>query len=136
MDERADHFRQLRWSLQALAASASDQLSVFPEWAVTADELALDFDQWGGCVLQNYRSELDDSQRAPLEAIAHTFARMSHDAVEFDADVWSAAALESSEQWDAIRRLAVEALTAFGWPAELPPVDRSPIADRRLPIAD
>ena len=127
MDERADHFRQLRWSLQALAASGSNQLSVFPEWAVTADELALDFDQWSGCVLQNYRSELEEPQRAALEAIADMFARMSHDAVEFDADVWSPAALASSEQWKAIRRLAVEALTAFGWPEELPPVDRSPL---------
>jgi hypothetical protein len=43
---------------------------------------------------------------------------MSRDGSEFDADLWSPAALTSSEQWAVVRRLAHAALQAFEWPAE------------------
>jgi hypothetical protein len=121
MDERADRFRQLRWSLQALAASS--QPSLFPEWAVTPDHLAVDFDQCASVVLEHDRDELADGQRRRLEAISEQLERMSRDGVEFDADLWSIAALESSDQWGVVRRLALETLDAFGWPADLPPAD-------------
>jgi hypothetical protein len=121
MVERADSFRELRWSLQALAASS--QPSLFPEWAATPDHLAVDFDHRASIVLENYRDELDDRQRMRLEAIGELLDKMSRDGVEFDADLWSTAALESSEQWGVVRRLALEALEAFGWPADLPPAD-------------
>lgn len=121
MDERAEHFRQLRWSLQALAASS--QPSLFPEWAITPDHLALDFDQSAFRVLAHYGGELDAPQRASLQAIGDLLARMSRDGIDFDADLWSTAALETSEQWTAVRRLAMQALDAFGWPADLPPAE-------------
>lgn len=121
VDERADRLRELRWSLQALAASS--QPSLFPEWAVTPDHLAVDFDFRSSIVLENYRDELDDRQRMQLEAIGELLEKMSRDGVEFNADLWSTEALESSEQWGLVRRLALEALEAFGWPAELPPAE-------------
>ncbi len=43
---------------------------------------------------------------------------MSRDAAELDADVWSEAAVRTSEAWVTLRRLAGEALQAFGWPVE------------------
>ena len=112
--ERAWHFKQLRWSLQRLAGSASDQASLFPEWTATADELALDFDHWASLIRERYAGELDDAQRGALEAIETAFSRMSRDAAELDADTWSETAVRTSEDWVALRRLAAEALEAFG----------------------
>ena len=121
--ERTWHFKQLRWSLQSLAGSASEQRSLFPEWVATADELALDFDHWLDVIRQRYGTELDSAQRDALDAIEHVFERMSRDAAELDADIWSEAALRTSEDWHSLRRLATSALEAFRWPVELPPLD-------------
>lgn len=115
--ERSWHFQQLRWSLQSLAASASDQNPLFRDAAITADALALDFDRWASLVCERYGSELSDVQRASLEAIEQTLTRTSRDGSEFDADLWTEAALKTSEHWASVRRLAVSALHAFGWRA-------------------
>jgi hypothetical protein len=111
--ERESHFQQLRRSLEALAASASVQRSLFPERAVTADERARDFDHWVEVIRSNYEDELDDEQRQSLRAIDEAFASMSRDAAELDADVWSESAVRTTEAWVTLRRLAVEALRAF-----------------------
>ena len=122
-DERALHFKQFRRSLERLAASAHDQNLLFPDLVVTADELALDFDHWAGIVRDEYADDLTHTQRASIDAIEQAFTRMSRDASEFDADMWSDAALKSSEHWRAVRQLAADALEAFGWSAEPASVD-------------
>ncbi len=119
-DLRAWHFRELKWSLQALAIPASDQLSLFPQFAAMADELALDFDHWASVVNDNYEEELSSAQIGALAAISQTLERMSSHAVEFEADLWTEEALRSSSHWEDIRRLAAVALEAFGWPLESP----------------
>lgn len=116
--ERESHFQQLRRSLQALAASASVQRSLFPESVVTADELARDFDHWVEVIRSNYEDELDDEQRRSLLTIDAAFATMERDGTELDADVWSEAAVRTSDAWVSLRLLAGEALRAFGWPVE------------------
>ena len=113
--ERAWHFKQLRWSLQALVASASEQRPLFPEEAATADELALDFDHWATLIRDRYGLDLDGAQSAALDAVEQVFSRMSRDAMELDADIWSEAAVRTSEDWAVVRRLAAEALDTFGW---------------------
>lgn len=114
-DERGWHFKQLRHALQQLAASGSRQTPLFPDLLPTADELALNFDHWATLVVDDYGAELTNIQRASLIAIEDTFARMSRDAAEFDAEVWTPAALQTSVHWVAIRQLALAALDAFGW---------------------
>lgn len=114
-DERAWHFKQFRRSLERLAASAEDQNLLFPDLAVTADELALDFDHWAAVVCEAYGSELTGAQRAAIERVAAVFRAMSRDASEFDADVWTDAALRTSAHWASVRQLATAALEAFGW---------------------
>ena len=128
MDEREEYFRQLRWSLQDLAAC--NQHSLFPEWATTADHLAINFEQSVSAVLERYGGELDATRRAVLDALNDLLARMSRDHAEFDIDIWSMTALAASEQWATVRRVAVEALTAFGWSEEVPPADRTPMYAR------
>ena len=121
-DERAWHFKQLRSSLQQLAASGSPQNALFADLRLTADELALHFDHWATLVSDEYAPELTDEQRASLSALEDTFARMSRDAAEFDAEVWTDAAVKSSAHWVSIRQLADAALEAFGW-IEEPVID-------------
>jgi hypothetical protein len=117
-DERTWHFKQLRSSVEQLVASGSGQKPLFPDLAVTADELALNFDHWATLVREEYDDDLTDGQRASLAALAETFDRMSRDAADFDADVWTETALKASEHWASVRRLASAALDAFGWTAE------------------
>jgi hypothetical protein len=121
--ERSAHFRQLKWSLQALAMPASTQLKLFPEFVVKADELALDFDSAWSAVRTNYEDELSPAQAAAIDAVERKLERMSRDGAEFDVDLWTESALSSSGQWEDVRSLAESALEAFGWTRESPPPD-------------
>jgi hypothetical protein len=114
-DERTWHFKQLRVSLQQLVGSASRQKPLFPDLVVTANELAMNFDHWATIVRDAYGDDVTDAQRSSLTALDETFHRMSRDAADFDADVWTDTAVKTSEHWVAVRRLALEALEAFGW---------------------
>ena len=114
---RSWHFKQLRWSLQGLATAGSEQRALFPDLAVNADELAFDFDHWASVVRDHYEDELSASQADSLAAIGVKLATMSRDGAEFDLELWTDAAVISSEHWADVRRLAMAALDAFGWPA-------------------
>jgi hypothetical protein len=109
------HFKQLKWTLQALAQAGSVQPTLFPEQTPNADDLAFSFDHWTSIVRQNYGPELSPDQGAALDAIATKLATMSRDGAEFDADLWTEAALATSEHWADVRRLALSALDAFQW---------------------
>jgi hypothetical protein len=115
---RTWHFRQLRWSLQALAAAGSDQRPLFPDHIVTADELAFDFDHWAGVIRSSYERDVSRPQAESLDAIDRKLATMSREGVEFDLELWTEAALSTSEHWEDVRRLATSALEAFGWTVE------------------
>ena len=114
---RSSHFRQLEGSLRALSIATSDQLTLFPEQAAKADELARDFDHWSSVVRANYEGELSRAQADALAAIHQKFATMSRDGAEFDPELWTESALSSSVHWDDVRRLAGVALETFGFGA-------------------
>jgi hypothetical protein len=128
---REDHFRELRWSLQALATTDSLQPALFPEQSMSADELALDFDNSSSIVRERYAPDLSPEQAGALSAIDRKLATMSRDGAEFDAELWTDAAVKTSEPWAEIRRLALAALEAFGWPVESPP---EPLADQETDV--
>jgi hypothetical protein len=111
---RAWYFKQLRASLHALAASASNQPALFPEFAATPEELALQFQHWAAVVRSTYEDGLSEAQRASLDALDGMFARMSRDGADLDLDLWTDAALKSHGHWTEIRSLAAAALAAFG----------------------
>ena len=113
--DQATQLRHLKWSLQALAASASEQLALFPDSVTEADELALDFDNCAAVVRGRDESGLSEAQLAALSAIDQQLATMSRLATELDADMWSETALKHDQNWAQIRQLAEEALKAFGW---------------------
>ena len=107
---------RLRAALQALAQPASSQASLFPDFVVVADELALEFDDWFRvATTPELVPELTQPQCAALRAIDEQFARMSD-----DRDVWSEEALAGHRDWDEVRSLARQALAEFGWQPELP----------------
>jgi hypothetical protein len=115
---RAWHYKQLKWSVQALALRAPEQLVLFPDFVSTADELALELDHWASLVLETYREDLTDAQADSLRALDRKLATMSRDGAEFDADLWSEAALGTSAHWQEVRALAVAVRDAFGWSVE------------------
>jgi hypothetical protein len=118
---RAWHHKQLKWSVQALALRAPEQLVLFPDFVATADELALELDHWATLVLETYRQDLTDAQAESLKALHSKLATMSRDGAEFDADLWTEAAMGSSAHWQEVRALAVSVRDAFGWSVEANP---------------
>ena len=115
--DKETQLRYLRWSLQALAASPSEQLALFPDAVAKADELVLDFDNCAAVVRERDDASLSDSELEALAAIDRQLAAMSRLASELDADMWSEAALRNDQHWQQTRQLAAEALEAFGWSA-------------------
>jgi hypothetical protein len=115
------HFKQLRWSLRALAAAGSHQRTLFPDHAPTADELAFDFEHWAGIIRSEYEGELSRPQADSLAAIDRKLATMSRHGVEFDLELWTDSALSGSEHWADVRGLAATALEAFGWAVDTAP---------------
>jgi hypothetical protein len=116
-----EQLRALKWSLQALAASASSQLALFPSTNPTADGLAVDFETVHTAVKLAGDVRLTAEQRDALAAIERKLGEMSRFGREYDAALWTDAALATDPQWDDVRRLAVGALEQFGWPADVPP---------------
>src|SRR5262245_56261277 len=103
--ERAWHFKELRRSLRGLATAGTDQQVLFPDFVMTADELALDFDHWGCVIRSNYHQELSASQLESLGEIDRKLATMSRDGADFDVELWTDAAMRGSEHWADVRRL-------------------------------
>jgi len=110
-------FERLKHSLQAMALPAAAQLLYFPDFVVKTDELALGFDHWRDCAIGNYRADVTPAQ---LESLAVLDAYL--DNPSGDPAVWNESALSEHSFWDEVRRLAVQALNAFGWPQETPPI--------------
>lgn len=121
---RAWHYKQLKWSVQALKLRVPEQLVLFPDIVSSAHELALEFDHWADVVWENYGDELTASQMAALRALEGKLRTMSHDGAQFDADLWTDAGLRSNVHWDEVRALAAGVLDAFEWSADsAPPAD-------------
>jgi hypothetical protein len=113
-EERSTPFRQLNASLKALATAGSEQRSLFPESAPKPTELATHFDHWLSAVREDPLSELSGPETEALGALERKLATMSRDGAEFDADLWTDAAVTDSPHWEEVRRLAGAALAAFG----------------------
>ena len=106
---------RLKHSLQALALPASAQLLLFPDFVVKTDELVLDFHHWRECALSNYRDGMTTTQLESLAALDAHFANLT------ECTAWTEGDLSAHPFWAEARRLAVQALNAFGWLQETPP---------------
>lgn len=121
---RAWHFKQLKWSVQALKLRVPEQLVLFPDIVSSARDLALEFDHWAEVIWENYGQELTEPQMTALRTLEGKLRTMSHDGAEFDADLWTDVGLRGNLHWDEVRGLAAEVLDAFEWSADSePPLD-------------
>ena len=121
---RAWHYRQLKWSVQALKLRVPEQLVLFPDIVSSVHELALEFDHWADVIWEHYGEELTEPQMTALRALEVKLRTMSHDGAEFDADLWTDAGLRSNVHWDEVRALAAGVLDAFDWSGDsAPPAD-------------
>jgi hypothetical protein len=112
--EGSSEVGQLKRSLRSLATAGSDQPTLFPDDVIPADQLALEFGRCARVVRGDDESDLSDDQADALTALEQKLVTMFRDGAEFDAELWTDAALRASEHWAEVRALARSALEAFG----------------------
>lgn len=119
MNEDTAALQQLTWAVQALAASADDQVRLFPPSVCTACELLSDFQNWFEGT--RWRSSLGftASQLEALTRIAKTIESMEV------TPCYAIEELKVGSDWKQLRAEAVECLCVFSWPINPPPRDRS-----------
>ena len=114
IQERA--LQRLEWSTRALYQPVDIQRSLYPDFVVVADELALDFDQWLSVATSHARLAPEHLDR--LLAINRKLEQMSG---SHNAQLWTLDALANSSEWSSIRALAGDALKDLGWSSAPPP---------------
>jgi hypothetical protein len=110
------------WAVQALARSASEQMALYPAFAVVTDELALEHDETQSSFLAAGPA-LSDAQRRALRALDSHLEAMSTPG----SSNWCDDALRTGAPWARARLLAVEVLDAMGWDRAVPPFDRGAV---------
>lgn len=113
---------RLRWAVQALARPAHDQVTLFPDLACKADELALEFDEHARPLLDGGCQGLSEDRAVALTALDEFLESVSGGGDK--AENWTDEALHGSLVWEKIRVLARATLAAFCWADECPPIDR------------
>ena len=112
VDYHESSLERLKESVQALAADADVQLSIYPEFMCRVDELALDFDHW----FEVGRQFLTPDQISVLEPILAQLGEMSG-----PEGPWAEEDLATDPRWEDIRAKAAHALDILGWPHDPPP---------------
>lgn len=100
-----------------MAQPAEIQEGLFPDFAVVADELALNWEQ-GLAEAKPAEAELSAEQKARIEALDRLILAISGPE---NLRFWVDDALRTFGEWDEIRAAAAEAARAFGWPVTRPP---------------
>ena len=113
---------RLRWSLQALACSAEEQASLYPDFVCPGDELVLEFDQYNTKAQET--DMLSAEARSALDALDDFLE--NHSGERYERMYLEPVGLGEPE-WRDIRNLAEAALDALGWKHEIPPKDRGDI---------
>jgi hypothetical protein len=111
---------QLKWSLQALALPYDAQRRLFPSFASTGDELALDFDHW--CETARHQHAFTADQLSELASVSVVLSAMTD---EKNPELWSDSALAHLPRWQDVRDRARKALETFRWNLDVPPSDRA-----------
>ena len=102
---------------QALSLPAESQLALYPDGNCKVDELAEDFHNWWLCARSNDLECFNVDQVTLLDSIDEQLDIMSGKA---NAELWTEHSLRQSPHWARMRSLALLALSALGWPSEIP----------------
>ena len=116
----APYLEVLRERLEALALPAAAQLELFPAFVPTAGEIVVAFSNLD-IVRNPPKDGLDDRQRALVAAVDAQLSAM-WEQEQNGAELWTDYALRFRPEWKEVRRMATEALHAFGWTLEVPPI--------------
>src|SRR5690606_21123265 len=112
---------QLKWSVQALALEAKEQVSCFPSFVVVTDELLLEFDNWYNAALANFPDFFSQEQQVVLMKLnAHLDSHSIQD--EFKSEIEE---LEQYTFWAVLRALAKDVLRIMDWEQGIPPRGRA-----------
>ena len=112
-EDSPDPLRELTSVLRRLASAGSGQPALFPDENLSAGQLVRTFDQRASAVRESLNGRLSASQIEALTLLEQKLAAIARDGAEFDADVWTDAAVRTSEHWSEVRRLASEAVGLF-----------------------
>lgn len=100
---------KFEWSLFALAQPARIQLELFPDFANTADELAL---SWEEAIEGTDLNELPFSARESIKKLDDYMLSISG---KENAALWTDKSVTSSIQWATMRKMACDAIKELGW---------------------
>jgi hypothetical protein len=114
--------QQFQWTVQALGQPADVQPKLFPSFVVVADELALDFDNWRQVFESRFGGSWSPEQREAVAALDQLLSDMSG---PDKPELWLEPGCLNHPRWSEVRQRAKSVLSAFGWPSDLPPLDRA-----------
>lgn len=118
----ATETRRFMWSVQALAAPASEQEAAFPGFVDVPDELALEHEETQAGFLQVAGPSISEEQRQTIQDLDRLLEAMSDPE---NGRLWKLEALRQADEWKRVRVLAAIVLDAMGWAKVRPPRDRS-----------
>ena len=104
--------RELRSALRGLAAPGREALASAPDGTVTADELALHYDNFVQAYLGNFPDEISQAQREALLAVDAMLETMTGPG---KAELWTEDAVVNHPAWSAVRAAARHALATLAW---------------------
>jgi hypothetical protein len=105
------------WTVQALAMPATEQISLYPDFADVVDELVIDHDEARKPFLVAAEGLLSPAQRQAIDDLDQQFARMA--GLE-RPELWEEEALHGAPEWICVRELAAIVLDQMGWAHEKP----------------
>ncbi|MEZ5965611.1 MAG: hypothetical protein R3F56_17385 [Planctomycetota bacterium] len=106
----------LQQTLQALAAPASIQLTMFPDLVANGERVMADFQEWRSRALQR-QGMLSPQQQEALVGLDQCLQNMLH---EDARALWNGDAVRAAPEWGQLRATARRALVAFSWSVDMP----------------
>ena len=113
------------WSVQALAQPASVQISLYPDFAEVADELALEHEETQALYFRS--PEAKNLETEHLRSIAILDKYLEEISGEDNLELWTIGALESASEWTHVRELASHVIKLMKWELKPPPIGRDHI---------
>ena len=109
----ASALMRLKRCLEALTTAGAEQQPLFPEEQLAPEALAAEFDRAMSAVERVGSDELTPEQSDAIDRVADKLLTISRDGADFDADLWTDSAVQTSEHWREVRALAASALAAI-----------------------